>query len=83
MRMGSGEGGHGGCLWISVFGLKITNSTPIIVTIVLTVLAMLGFLDSPGLCASPARQEEVATKGAKVMPFDLAQTMHHFRAPRE
>ena len=61
------------------FWPKDNNSTPIIVTIVLAIIAMLGFLDSPGLCASPSRQEEVATKGAKIMPFDLEQTVHHFQ----
>src|SRR5262245_42287877 len=54
------------------FGHKDNNSTPIIVTLVCAIIALLGFLDSPGLCASPrtSRQEEVATKGAKIMPFD-------------
>jgi hypothetical protein len=61
------------------FWHKDNNSTPIIVTIVLAVIAMLGLLDSIGLCASPSRQEEVATKGAKIMPFDLEQTVHHFQ----
>jgi hypothetical protein len=61
------------------FWHKDNNSPPIIVTIVFTVIAMLGLLESIGLCASPSRQEEVATKGAKIMPFDLEQTMHHFQ----
>src|SRR5215471_10523581 len=55
------------------------NRRTIMVTIVLAVIVMLGFLHSTGLCASPSRQEEVATKGAKIMPFDLEQTMHHFQ----
>jgi hypothetical protein len=61
------------------FWYKDNNSTPIIVTIVFTVVAMLGFLESIDLCASPSRQEEVAAKGAKIMPFDLEQTVHHFQ----
>ena len=61
------------------FWHKDNNSTPIIVTIVLAVIAMLGLLESIGLCASPSRQEEVATKGAKIIPFDLEQTVHHFQ----
>jgi hypothetical protein len=61
------------------FWHKENNSIPIIVTIVLAVIAMLGLLDSIGLCASPSRQEEVAAKGTKIMPFDLEQTMHHFQ----
>ena len=58
---------------------KDNNSTPIIVSLVLTVIAMLGLLESINLCASPSRQEEVAAKGARIMPFDLEQTMHHFQ----
>jgi hypothetical protein len=61
------------------FWHKEHNSTPITVVIVLSVAAVLGFLESPGLCASPSRQGEVAAKGAKIMPFDLEQTMHHFQ----
>jgi hypothetical protein len=61
------------------FWYKDNNSTPIIVVIVLTVIAMLGLLESSGFCASSSRQEEVAAKGAKIMPFDLAQTRHQFQ----
>jgi hypothetical protein len=61
------------------FWHKDNHSTPIIATIVFTVIAMLGLLESIGLCASPSRQEEVAAKGAKIMPFDLEQTTHHFQ----
>jgi hypothetical protein len=61
------------------FRHKDNNSTPIIVLIGFALIALLGFLDSLGLCASPSRQEEVATKGAKIMPFDLEQTVHHFQ----
>jgi hypothetical protein len=48
-------------------------------TMVLVALAMSGLLGSTGVCAPPTRQEEVATRGAKVMPFDLEQTMHVFQ----
>ena len=61
------------------FRHKDNNSTPIIVLIGFALIALLGFLDSLGLCAPPSRQEEVATKGAKIMPFDLEQTVHHFQ----
>jgi hypothetical protein len=61
------------------FWHKDNSSTPIIVSIVVMVITMLGLLESIGLCASPSRQEEVAAKGAKIMPFDLEQTMHHFQ----
>jgi hypothetical protein len=61
------------------FWYKDNNSTPITAAIVLAVITTLGLLESIGLCASPGRQEEVAAKGAKIMPFDLEQTMHHFQ----
>ena len=61
------------------FWHKDHNSPPIIVTIVFTVVAMLGLLEGIGLCASPSRQQKVAAKGAKIMPFDLEQTVHHFQ----
>ena len=61
------------------FWHKDNNSTPIIVAIGFALIVLLGFLDRLGLCASPSRQEEVATKGAKIMPFDLEQTVHHFQ----
>jgi hypothetical protein len=61
------------------FWYKDNNSIPITVVMVLAIIAMLGLLESIGFCASPSRQEEVAAKGAKIMPFDLAQTMHHFQ----
>ena len=61
------------------FWHKDNNGNLVIVTIVLYVVAILGLLDSIGLCASPSRQEEVAAKGAKIMPFDLEQTVHHFQ----
>jgi hypothetical protein len=48
-------------------------------TVVLVALAMVGILDSIGVCAPPSRQEDVAARGAQVMPFDLAQTMHVFQ----
>jgi hypothetical protein len=42
-------------------------------------LALCGLLASTDVVAQPTRQEEVATKGAQVMPFDLEQTMHVFQ----
>jgi hypothetical protein len=61
------------------FWHKDNNSTPLSVTIVFAIIALFGCLDSLGLCASPSRQEEVASRGAKIMPFDLEQTVHHFQ----
>ncbi|MGE3541132.1 MAG: aspartate carbamoyltransferase [Candidatus Tectimicrobiota bacterium] len=45
----------------------------------LAVSAVFSVVPSVGGGASPKRQEEIATKGAQVMPFDLDQTMHHFQ----
>lgn len=48
-------------------------------SVVLVALALVSILASTGVCAPPTRQEEVATRGAQVMPFDLEQTMHVFQ----
>lgn len=48
-------------------------------SLVLVALALSGILASTGVGAPPTRQEEVATRGAQVMPFDLEQTMHMFQ----
>jgi hypothetical protein len=61
------------------FWYKDNNSIPVTVVMVLAIITMLGLLESIGFCASPSRQEEVAAKGAKIMPFDLAQAMPHFQ----
>jgi len=47
--------------------------------VVLVALALSGILARTGVSAQPTRQEEVATRGAKVMPFDLEQAMHVFQ----
>lgn len=47
--------------------------------LVLVALALSGLLASTGVGAPPTRQEDVATRGAQVMPFDLEQTMHVFQ----
>ena len=41
-------------------------------------LAMI-VLYRPSMAPAQSRQEEVAGRGAKVMPFDLEQTMHVFQ----
>lgn len=46
-------------------------------SVLTTVVLLMG-----GLLALPTRQQEVATRGAQVMPFDLEQTTHRF-APRD
>ncbi len=51
-----------------------------IATMVLVAIAMLGLLNRTSMSASPSHEEDVAAKGAQVMPFDLDQTMHHFQA---
>lgn len=49
----------------------------------LAVVAVLGTLWATGAFASQeARQEEVAEKGAEVMPFDLEETTHVFEKTR-
>jgi hypothetical protein len=47
--------------------------------VVLVVLALSGILASTGVGSAQTRQEEVAKRGAQVMPFDLEQTMHMFQ----
>ncbi len=49
-------------------------------TVVLSVLAILGVLYGTGTLGAQARQEEVADRGAGVMPFDLEETTHVFEA---
>jgi hypothetical protein len=48
-------------------------------SLVLVALAMSGILASTGVGSAQTRQEEVAKRGAQVMPFDLEQTMHMFQ----
>ena len=55
------------------------NLTRVTRRVVLVALVMSGILASTGICAPPTRQEEVAKRGAQVMPFDLEQTTHVFR----
>jgi hypothetical protein len=45
----------------------------------LVALALCGLLASTGGGSAQTRQEEVAKRGAQVMPFDLEQTMHMFQ----
>jgi hypothetical protein len=47
--------------------------------VVLSVLATIGTLFAAGLLGVPTRQEQVATRGASVMPFDLDATTHVFQ----
>ena len=49
-------------------------------TAVLAVAAILGVLYVSGVTAPQSRQEEVAERGAGVMPFDLDKTTHVFEA---
>jgi len=45
-------------------------------------LTLCGLLASTDVGAQPTRQEEIATRGAQIMPFDLEQTLHVFQ-PQE
>jgi hypothetical protein len=47
--------------------------TAVLVSLVMIVLCR------PSIASAQTRQEEVATRGAQVMPFDLEQTMHVFQ----
>jgi hypothetical protein len=47
--------------------------------VALVALALCGLLASTGVSGAQTRQEEVAKRGAQVMPFDLEQTMHLFQ----
>lgn len=49
-------------------------------SLILVTLALSGILVNTGVGAPPTRQEEVAKRGAQVMPFELEQTMHVFQA---
>jgi hypothetical protein len=46
----------------------------------LTVMSMVGAVSGMEGSTSAARQAEVATRGAQVMPFDLEQTTHVFQS---
>ena len=46
----------------------------------LTLMVLSGTASGTEGSSTAARQAEVATRGAKVMPFDLEQTMHHFQS---
>ena len=49
----------------------------------LTVIVLCGTASGTEGSSTAARQAEVATRGAKVMPFDLEQTMHHFQSLKD
>lgn len=46
---------------------------------IVLVLAVLAFVPSVVQAADAQRQQEIAKRGAQVMPFDLAQTTHLFQ----
>jgi hypothetical protein len=56
--------------------------TRVVPRMALVALIVCGLLASTVAGSPPTRQEEVATRGAQVMPFDLEQTMHAFQ-PQE
>jgi hypothetical protein len=55
------------------------NLQRIATTVGLVALALSGLLASMGTGGAQTRQEDVAKRGAQVMPFDLEQTMHMFQ----
>ena len=59
-------------------GVAARKALLVAATAVLAVAAVLGFLYVSGVTASQSRQEEVAERGAEVMPFDLEETTHVF-----
>ena len=46
--------------------------------VIVTAIAALAFVYVTGVLTPRSRQEEVALRGAEVMPFDLEQTLHVF-----
>ena len=46
--------------------------------VIVTAIAALAFVYVTGVLTPRSRQEEVALRGAQVMPFDLEQTLHIF-----
>ena len=46
--------------------------------VIVTAIAALAFVYVTGVLTPRSRQEEVALRGAQVMPFDLEQTLHVF-----
>ncbi len=69
--MRAGESGGGGAA---------RKALLVAATAVLAVAIILGFVYVSGVTASHPRQEEVAERGAGVMPFDLDKTTHVFEA---
>jgi hypothetical protein len=56
-------------------------TTPFLaVSTCLTVMVLCGTVSGVAGSSTAARQAEVATRGAQVMPFDLEQTVHHFES---
>ncbi len=64
--------------------MKVKNAPPnkarrfVTLAVLLLSLAMI-VLYPPSMAPAQTRQEEVEKRGAKVMPFDLEQTMHVFQ----
>jgi hypothetical protein len=57
-----------------------TTTLLLAVSACLTLMVLSGTASGTEGSSTAARQAEVATRGAQVMPFDLEQTMHHFQS---
>ena len=67
-----------GCLWISVFGLKTTTGTHLIVLLSSRYCQQWRSSLALNLCVSKPSGGG-RHQGGKIMPFDLEQTVHHFQ----
>jgi hypothetical protein len=59
---------------------RLTTTLLLAVSVCLTVMVLGGTASGTEGSSTAARQAEVATRGAQVMPFDLEQTMHLFQS---
>jgi len=58
--------------------MKLSNEDIKLIGCALLVILVIGLLSRPVSAADDIRQKQVAERGAKVMPFSLAQTQHQF-----
>ncbi|MBD9355272.1 aspartate carbamoyltransferase [Methylomonas albis] len=58
--------------------MKLSNEDVKLVCCLVLIVLVWGLLSPPALADDKVRQTEVAVRGAKVMPFSLAQTQHQF-----
>lgn len=58
--------------------MNLTNEDVKLLCCAVLLILVMGLLSAPVPAADDARQKSVAERGAKVMPFSLAQTQHQF-----